>query len=303
MSEHEERNEKMEYNADLKITQEAIEIALKEYMKFEDMPQKRIFEAMEYSLLAGGKRLRPVIMIYATQLCGGNMKEIMPFACAIEMIHTYSLIHDDLPAMDNDDLRRGKPTNHIIFDEATAILAGDGLLNMAFEIASNCNEVSPRLVIRALKVLSKASGVLGMIGGQVIDIESENKKLTLDELKNIHALKTGALIRAAGVCGAILGGGREEEIRAVDEFCSNLGIAFQIRDDVLDVEGDEKTLGKPIGSDAENNKNTYVTLTSLEEAEDMVLEYTKRATDAISIFGEKAQKLSWLANMLTQRKF
>jgi len=244
-----------------------------------------------------------VIMIYACQMCGGDIDKVMPFACAIEMIHTYSLIHDDLPAMDNDDLRRGKPTNHIVFDEATAILAGDALLNMAFEITSECENIPPKTALKAVSVLSRASGAMGMIGGQMIDIESENKKIEIDRLKNLHLLKTGALIRASGVIGAIVAGAGEEEIKAVDEFCKNLGIAFQIRDDILDVSGDEKKLGKPVGSDAQNNKNTYVTLTSLDEALALEDEYTKKASQALECFGEKNEKLLCLAKELLKREY
>lgn len=295
----------MDFSADLKNTQAMVEDALKKYMKFSDMSQKRVFDAMSYSLLAGGKRLRPIIMIYACQMCGGDIKSVLPFACAIEMIHTYSLIHDDLPAMDNDDLRRGKPTNHIKFDEATAILAGDALLNMAFEITAGYsnNHVPDGVVLRALAELAKAAGALGMIGGQMIDIESENKSLTLEELKNLHSLKTGALIRAAGVCGAMLAGADSKKVKAVDEYCLNLGIAFQIRDDILDVLGEAGTLGKPVGSDAQNNKNTYVSLTSLKESERLVHEYTKNAVDALDMFGLNAEKLTALANGLIERKF
>lgn len=292
----------MDYKAKFKDTAERVEKALSEYVKSENVPQKRVFDAMRYSLLAGGKRLRPVIMIYACEMCGGKADVVMPFACAIEMIHTYSLIHDDLPAMDNDDLRRGLPTNHIKFDEATAILAGDALLTMAFEITSSCAEKNSENIIKAISVLARAAGAAGMIGGQVIDIESENKKLTLPELQHLHSLKTGALIRAAGVCGAVIAGADEEKIKAVDDFCYNLGIAFQIQDDILDVVGDEKELGKRIGSDAQNHKNTYVTLTSLDEAKHLAEKYTERAERALGIFGQKADCLLWLAAMLTNRK-
>ncbi len=293
----------MDFSENLKAAQRVIEEELEKYMRFENLPQKRVFDAMAYSLLAGGKRLRPVIMIYACEMCGGRLSDVLPFACAIEMIHTYSLIHDDLPAMDNDSLRRGKPTNHIQFDEATAILAGDALLNMAFEItAGNKNPaLSDRIILKAVNELAKASGAFGMIGGQMIDIENENKHLSEAELKNLHALKTGALIRTSGVCGAIIADADENEIRAVDEYCLNLGIAFQIRDDILDVTGDAGTLGKPIGSDKENHKNTYLSFMSPDDAEKLVYEYTKKATDAISCFGNAASELVWLAESLIER--
>ena len=293
----------MDFKCELKNTVEKIEKALAGYMNISDMPQQRVYDAMKYSLLAGGKRLRPVLMLFAYRMCGGKDERIMPFACALEMIHTYSLIHDDLPAMDNDDLRRGMPTNHVKFDEATAILAGDALLNMAFEITSQYSDddISDRQILKAISVLSGASGASGMIGGQMIDIESEDKNISLKELSHLHSLKTGAIIRAGGVCGAILAGAKEDEIKAVDSFCYNLGIAFQIRDDILDVEGDADILGKPIGSDAENAKNTYVKLTSLEESKKLVAEYTDKALKALDIFGDKAENLTELAKMLVQR--
>lgn len=294
----------MNFSENLKNTQHLVETELEKYMCFEALPQKRVFESMAYSLLAGGKRLRPIIMIYTAKMCGGKEKDVLPFACALEMIHTYSLIHDDLPAMDNDELRRGKPTNHMKFDEATAILAGDALLNMAFEITSeNKNpDISAETVLRIITVLSKASGAYGMIGGQMIDIENENKSLAPNEIKNLHALKTGALIRAAGVCGAIVAGADETQIKAVAEYCLNLGIAFQIRDDILDVTGDVDSLGKTVGSDKENNKNTYLSFNSLEKAESMVCEYTKKAVKSLTQFGEAANELKWLAENLTERK-
>ena len=277
------------------------ESALQEYMQVIDNPQKKIYEAEEYSLMAGGKRLRPVIMMMTAKMCGLSPEKVLPFATAIEMIHTYSLIHDDLPAMDNDDLRRGKPTNHKVFGEAIAILAGDALLTKAFEIAAstNCEGISPEQVIRAISVLSKAAGDNGMIGGQVVDIESRNEDEAL--LKYLHSLKTGALIKASGMIGAILAGAKDEEIHAVESFCGNLGIAFQIQDDILDVVGDEAELGKPIGSDAENKKSTYVTLFGVEKAEEMAEEYTNKAIESLSVF-EDSSELCNLAKKLMGRK-
>ena len=277
------------------------ESALQEYMQVIDNPQKKIYEAEEYSLMAGGKRLRPVIMMMTAKMCGLSPEKVLSFATAIEMIHTYSLIHDDLPAMDNDDLRRGKPTNHKVFGEAIAILAGDALLTKAFEIAAstNCEGISPEQVIRAISVLSKTAGDNGMIGGQVVDIESRNEDEAL--LKYLHSLKTGALIKASGMIGAILAGAKDEEIHAVESFCGNLGIAFQIQDDILDVVGDEAELGKPIGSDAENEKSTYVTLFGVEKAEEMAEEYTNKAIESLSVF-EDSSELCNLAKKLMGRK-
>ncbi len=277
------------------------ESALRQYMKIEENPQKKIYEAEEYSLMAGGKRLRPVIMMMTAKMCKKSPELVLPFAVAIEMIHTYSLIHDDLPAMDNDDLRRGKPTNHKVYGEAMAILAGDALLTKAFEVASGFldEEVPKERVLRAISTLAIASGDNGMIGGQVVDIESRNEDAEL--LKYLHSLKTGALIKASGVIGAILAGANEDEIKAVESFCDNLGIAFQIQDDILDVTGNEEELGKPIGSDAENEKSTYVTLFGIEKAEKLAEEYTQKAIESLLIFEDNSELVA-LANKLMGRK-
>lgn len=277
------------------------ETALRKYLKVEDNPQKKIYEAEKYSLMAGGKRLRPVIMMMTAKMCGKSPEVVLPFAAAMEMIHTYSLIHDDLPSMDNDDLRRGKPTNHKVFGEAMAILAGDALLTKAFEVAAGFDDesVTKERVLKAIQVLATAAGDNGMVGGQVVDIESRNEDAEL--LKYLHSLKTGALIRASGMIGAILAGASEEEIKAVESFCSNLGIAFQIQDDILDVTGSEEELGKPIGSDAENDKSTYVTLFGIEKAEQMAEEYTNKAIESLSIF-ENNKELVELSKKLMGRK-
>lgn len=277
------------------------ECALQKYMQVEENPQKRIYEAEKYSLMAGGKRLRPVIMMMTAKMCGIEPEKVLPFAAAIEMIHTYSLIHDDLPAMDNDDLRRGKPTNHKVFGEAMAILAGDALLTKAFETVAGFQDdsVSNDRVLKAISTLAIAAGDNGMIGGQVVDIESRNEDEEL--LKYLHSLKTGALIKASGVIGAILAGANDEEIAAVESFCGNLGLAFQIQDDILDVVGSEAELGKPIGSDAENEKSTYVTLFGVEKAEKMAEEYTNKAIESLSIF-EDSSELCDLAKKLMGRK-
>lgn len=289
----------MDINSVLKQRATLVDDALKKYIKPKNNAQSDIYAAMEYSLFAGGKRLRPILTLLTCELCGGEAKNALPFACALEMIHTYSLIHDDLPAMDNDDLRRGKPTNHKVFGEATAILAGDALLNTAMEVALT-SALAPDAVQKMLRVLFAASGTEGMIGGQVIDIK--NDKLTNDALFELHLLKTGALIRASGVLGAMAAGAADEEIATIDTFCKNLGIAFQIRDDILDVTGTEKNLGKPIGSDADNNKTTYVTLFGLSRAEELLAEYTKNAQSALTVcFGDDAQTLCALAERLVSR--
>ena len=288
------KNDFVSYYA--KITEDALE----RYMPKSDLPQKELYEAMRYSLFAGGKRLRPMIMMMTAKMLGKPASTVLPFACAMEMIHTYSLIHDDLPAMDNDDLRRGKPTNHKVFGEAMAILAGDALLTKAFEIAADYDgEADSKSVLSAISVLAQAAGHDGMIGGQVIDIRSDFKDL--EELKFMHSLKTGAIIRASGIIGALLSGASKEQIMAIDSYCYNLGIAFQIQDDILDVLGNEETLGKPIGSDAENNKTTYVTLCGIDEAERLQREYIKRAKESLNIF-ENTEELSALCELLVNRK-
>lgn len=283
----------------LKTKISEIERELDKYTKVKDNEQAAIYEAMRYSVMAGGKRLRPVIALLCCEMCGGAEADVMPFACALEMIHTYSLIHDDLPAMDNDDLRRGKPTNHVVYGEGMAILAGDALLNKAMELAMSAN-VEPEVKVKAAAALFAASGTEGMIGGQVIDIK--NSPMSSQELENLHLLKTGALIRAAGKIGAIVGKADDNETEAIDMYCKNLGIAFQVQDDILDVEGNEAELGKPIGSDKSNNKTTYVTLFGLEKARELAEYYTKSAVESLEkCFGEKADKLTKLAEYLMGR--
>ena len=279
-----------------------IDKALDAYLPSRDNLQSVIYDAMRYSLFAGGKRLRPILMLETAKMCGGSENEVMPFACAMEMIHTYSLIHDDLPAMDNDDLRRGKPTNHIKYGEAVAILAGDALVNKAFEIVSEHGGKDPARAMKAVSVLAKSSGTEGMIGGQIADMESEGKEITRDTLEYLHSLKTGAIIRSSCVIGAVMSDADETLVRAADEFARNLGIAFQIRDDILDVTGSEAELGKPIGSDARENKNTYVTLYGLRKAEELSALYSKKAKDALDVFGDRADFLLRLTDYLALRK-
>ncbi len=275
---------------------------LDKYLEKKDNPQSIIYDAMRYSVFAGGKRLRPILMLNVCKMCGGDTDEVIPFACALEMIHTYSLIHDDLPAMDNDDLRRGMPTSHKKFGEATAILAGDALLNKAFEVVSSYKGKQTERAMKAINILSVSSGTEGMIGGQIVDMLSEGKTITLDELRYLHLNKTGAIIRSACVIGAVMAGASEEEIKAVDRFAQNLGIAFQIQDDILDVTGTEEELGKPIGSDAEENKNTYVSLTGLEKSKELAEEYSDSAKKSLDIFGSKADFLKQFTDYLTDRR-
>lgn len=279
-----------------------IDNSLDKYLPVKTNPQSVVYEAMRYSVFAGGKRLRPILMWETAKMCGGSWEDAEPFACAIEMIHTYSLIHDDLPAMDNDDLRRGMPTSHIKFGEATAILAGDALLNKAFEITASAEYANPKTALRAMAYLANSSGTEGMIGGQIVDLASEGKKIKPEELKYIHRLKTGALINSACVIGAILASANEDEINAIDEFSLNLGIAFQIQDDILDVTGNEDELGKPIGSDADSEKSTYVSIYGLEESEKLVKSFSDKAKSALKPFGNKADFLIQLTDYLVNRK-
>ena len=262
------------------------------YVRFHNEPQTRLFEAMEYSLLAGGKRLRPVFAFEFCRMCGGDWKKAAPFAAAIEMIHTYSLIHDDLPSMDNDDFRRGRPTNHKVYGEAMAILAGDALLTDAFCVASTSG------LIDGVAVLAECAGSLGMVGGQVLDIMSEERVLTEQEVIDIQTRKTGALINAACVTGVMAGGGTEEQIAAAGQFAGALGMAFQIRDDMLDVIGTQEEMGKGVGTDG--SKNTFVRLYGIEKCEELVQKYTAVAIDALSAF-EDTEYMIALAKSLTER--
>lgn len=269
------------------------------YVQFHDLPQNKLFEAMEYSLLAGGKRLRPVLAMEFCRLCGGDYRQAAPFAAAVEMIHTYSLIHDDLPSMDNDDFRRGRPTNHKVYGEAMAILAGDALLTDAFMVASTAQLANPKDMAFAVGMLAECAGSLGMVGGQVLDIGSEQRELTEQEVIDIQTRKTGALINAACVLGAIAGGGSEEQIDAAARFAAGLGLAFQIRDDMLDVIGTQEEMGKGVGTDAV--KNTFVKLHGLEKCEELVQRYTDYAIDALSVF-EDTDFIIELARSLTDRR-
>ena len=269
------------------------------YSQFHDLPQNNLFEAMEYSLLAGGKRLRPLLALEFCRLCGGEPQQALPFAAAVEMIHTYSLIHDDLPSMDNDDFRRGRPTNHRVYGEAMAILAGDALLTDAFMVASTAQLADPKDMAFAVGMLAECAGSMGMVGGQVLDIESEERLLTEQEVIDIQTRKTGALINAACVLGAIAGGGSEEQIDAAAQFASGLGVAFQIRDDMLDIIGTQEEMGKGVGTDAV--KNTFVRLYGLEKCEEMVQTCTQYAIDALSAF-EDTDFIIALAKSLTDRR-
>ena len=297
-----------EFDIGLSGITDAVNKKLENIAKVPDVPEKSVYEAMRYSLLAGGKRLRPVLTVSVAQMLGGNLNDALTAGCALECIHTYSLIHDDLPCMDNDDLRRGKPTCHKVFPENIALLAGDALLNRAFEILSdmsNFDTISEKTALELIRCLSKASGTDGMIGGQVIDLESEHRDdVTLKLLSRMHNKKTGAMIEAAALMGAIVAGNDRNnslEYKAVSEFALKLGLAFQIKDDILDVVGDEAVLGKPIGSDAQEGKNTFVTLLGQEKAEETLKRYTDRAIESLEMFGDEAWFLKELAYRLVIR--
>ena len=261
-----------------------------------------LFDAMSYSLLSGGKRLRPILLMAAADAVASDGEKFLTVSTAIEMIHTYSLIHDDLPAMDNDDYRRGKLTNHKVFGEATAILAGDGLLTLAFEVMLRQEGVSPSTLLKVVDEFARAAGMSGMVGGQAIDLQSEGKTITLDELRQMHLGKTGALFRASIRSGAILAGASTEQLAALTDYAESFGLAFQITDDILDFEGDEKMLGKPIGSDARNQKSTYVTLTSIDSARNLAAQTVDDAVGSLNIFGAEADFLRELVRYLLNRK-
>ncbi len=244
--------------------------------------------AMRYSTSAGGKRIRPKLLMEFMRVSGGNPLDALNFAVALEMIHTYSLIHDDLPCMDDDDMRRGKPSCHKAFGEANALLAGDALLTESFGLASRTENIPPERVVRALGLLSECAGVNGMIGGQVIDLKYENSKASLKIVTELYRLKTGALLKAAATIGCVLGGADEDTVFIAAQIAEKIGIAFQIRDDILDIIGDEKTLGKPIGSDVEQNKSTYASLVGIEKAQNEVVSLTDEAVELLSRLGDTA---------------
>lgn len=269
------------------------------YAPFADEPQKPIFEAANYSLLAGGKRLRPILALEFCRMCGGEPERALPFGAAVEMIHTYSLIHDDLPCMDNDDYRRGRLTNHKVYGEGMAVLAGDALLTDAFAVATRAELPEPGKIGEAIAALSECAGSLGMIGGQVLDIMSEQRQCTKQEVLDIQSRKTGKLITAPCVLGVIAGGGTEAQKEAAARFAALLGLAFQIRDDMLDVIGSQAELGKATGMDAE--KNTFVRLYGLDKCAELVERYTQEAVAALDAFQDK-DYLEALAKSLTDRR-
>ena len=261
----------------------------------------RVDEAMAYSALAGGKRLRPILLMAAADAVGGKGTDFLPLASALEMIHTYSLIHDDLPEMDNDDCRRGRLTNHKVFGQAMAVLAGDGLLTQAFEVMTEQKGVDPALMVEIIHLIARCAGPEGMVGGQALDINAEEKHLEPAEMKQLHEAKTGALFIAAIRSGALLGGGSKDEVNALTKFATFFGLAFQITDDILDVEGDSKIMGKMAGMDEKMHKSTYVSLFTLEGAKAMALDTLKKAELTLEPFGERAEPLLAIARHLYNR--
>lgn len=294
----------MENNYSLEKYVEIINSAFQKYVYPVKDGQDYVVDAMNYSVTNGGKRIRPVLVLEFCRVCGGNVEDALALACAVEMIHTYSLIHDDLPCMDNDDMRRGKPSCHKAFGEEYALLAGDGLLTLAFETAlKDGNGILPENKIKAVKALAFLAGVSGMVGGQVLDLQSESTEPTLKKLQTIDALKTGALIKASVLLGCYAANVTDDErINAAVKYAENIGLAFQIVDDILDVTSDSVTLGKPVGSDEKNEKITYVSLMGIEKSKQTVKELTDGATDALKVFGNDTDFLKNLALSLADRK-
>lgn len=297
----------MDFKKELNQKVERINDIIKQYLPKEEGFQKLIFEAMNYSVEAGGKRLRPMLMEETYRMFGGTREVIYPFMAAIEMIHTYSLVHDDLPAMDNDEYRRGQKTTHAVYGEAMGILTGDALLNYAFETATLAFDMEPTNICigKALRVLAVKAGVFGMVGGQVVDVMSEKRDdspITREKLDFIYRLKTGALIEASMIIGAILAGATDDETKAVEEVAAKLGLAFQIQDDVLDVTSTLEILGKPIGSDEKNNKPTYVTYEGLDKAKEDVASLSNEACQMLKGFGRDDEFLQQLFIYLINRE-
>lgn len=287
-----------EFSNDIKLINDFLE-----NKAFETAENSVVLDAMNYSLKNGGKRIRPLLTLYFSEIAGGNRDAALKLGCALEMIHTYSLIHDDLPCIDNDDMRRGKPSCHIAFGEANALLAGDSLLSEAFYLASQCG-ISAENTALAVKYLSEFAGVRGMVMGQVLDLQFENTEPSLNDIKRMYSLKTCALLKCACVLGYLTGENADAgEIEIICEYAESLGLAFQITDDILDIISDSKTLGKPVGSDEKNNKPTFVKLYGLENSKQLVNELTKNAISILNSFDGKCEKLTKLTLSLAERKF
>ena len=281
------------------ICREKVEEKLCSYFT-DDLPQKNLLESMRYSLLAGGKRIRPVLTAKFAEAVGGDIEKAIPAGCAVEMLHTYSLIHDDLPCMDNDDLRRGKPTNHIVYGECTATLAGDALQAAAFETILGV-DAAPDRVLKAAQILANAAGELGICGGQILDMDGEKKTLSIEEVSLVHSLKTASMIKAACLIGVIVGGGTQKQYKAAEEYAEAIGLSFQIRDDILDATSTVEELGKPIGSDNVSGKSTYYSLLGLEKCEEIINEMTERAINAVISAFDDPEFFVWFAKSLAIR--
>ena len=296
----------MAMDMDIKAIWDERRKLVEEHLKQElhrDAPlNETLCASMDYSLMAGGKRLRPILVMAAADAVGGQGTDFITTGVALEMIHTYSLIHDDLPAMDNDDTRRGKPTNHKVYGAGMATLAGDALLTMAFEVMLRQEGVDAATKLAVVREMSVAAGANGMVGGQAIDLESEGKHIPMELLKKMHMGKTGALFRAALRSGAILAGADEKQLQALTDYAEAFGLAFQITDDILDVTGDEAVIGKPVGSDERNDKSTYVTLTSLGEARKLAADAVEQGEKALAGFGPEADFLRGLLDFLVKRE-
>jgi len=298
----------MDLKAYLAAKRERVDEALKSVFPAPEGPAAEVVKAMTYSLFAGGKRLRPILCIAGAEAVGGGGEPVLPVACALELIHTYSLIHDDLPAMDNDDLRRGKATSHKVFGDAVALLAGDGLLTEAFRLMSAAGgpgaaaHADPRAILRVIRLVAEAAGHEGMVGGQVVDIRSEGRQVEPGILEFIHRHKTGAMIAASVTAGAIMGGGTEEDVEAAARYGRHIGLAFQVADDVLDVEGDSAKLGKGVGGDARKKKVTYPSVFGLARSKEFQKSLVEQALDALRHFDEKAEPLRAIAVYIIERK-
>ena len=282
-----------------------IDTCLQKYLTPSDAYPPIIHEAMHYAIFNGGKRLRPIMVLEGAKLAGASQESAVPIACALEMIHSYSLVHDDLPAMDDDDLRRGKPTCHIVFGEANAILTGDALLTGAFAVmaeSAGLSGVKPENLIRVIREIADAAGSQGMIGGQVIDLQSEGQDINYETLKTLHSLKTGKLFQAALRSGAILGDMNQQGLQSIDKYARSFGLAFQITDDILDVNGNEAVIGKPAGSDAKNDKTTYPGLFGLEKSRQLAEDCVQACLDSLQKFGPEADFLRQLAYFTLQRQ-
>ena len=295
----------MNFKEEQKEKVEKIEAILREYLPEANGYQSVIMEAMEYSLMAGGKRLRPMLMMETYRLFGGETEVIYPFMAAMEMIHTYSLVHDDLPAMDNDEYRRGRKTTHIVYGEDMAILTGDALLNYAYEVATKAFDLADKdqimNVVEAIKILASKPGIYGMIAGQVADVELEGTPLSMEQILFIHKNKTSALIEACMMIGAVLAGASKEDVLKMEECGEYIGLAFQIQDDILDLTGDEEEIGKPVGSDEKNHKTTYVTLKGLERSQRDVEDISKKAIDILEKYDKGDRYLTNLTRFLIHR--